>query len=225
MRKSLCKSLGAAAAALMLAVMASVSAQEATPGAAAGPSDAKDAPVEHRVTPDDIDKRIEERAAEIQKIAPKGAARYVVYDIAWPATAEEYRALGRHAILFLSAVSQNTDELPLKQVYTRQSGKSLPLKQLSSKRRDVPSGSLTHTMFGPYREDSFYLLPIGALMQEWKLLADFAKNRNEFSISLSQLSPPRFIQTDRTRNAGKLDPAALKTILEREFPGFEVTPK
>jgi hypothetical protein len=177
------------------------------------------------VTPDDIDKRIEERAAEIQKIAPKGAARYVVYDIAWPATAEEYRALGRHAILFLSAVSQNADELPLKQVYTRQGGKSLPLKQLSSKRRDVPPGSLTHVMFGPYREDSFYLLPVGALMQEWKLLADFAKNRNEFSISLSQLNPPRFIQTDRTRNAGKVDPAALKTILEREFPGFEVTPK
>ena len=166
-----------------------------------------DAPTEHRVTPDDIDKRIEERAAEIQKIAPKGAARYVVYDIAWPATAEEYRALGRHAILFLSAVSQNTDELPLKQVYTRQGGKSLPLKQLSSKRRDVPSGSLTRTMFGPYREDSFYLLPVGALMQEWKLLTDFAKNRNEFSISLSQLNPPRFIQTDRTRNAGKVDPA------------------
>jgi hypothetical protein len=221
MRKSLRKSLGGAAAALMLAMLASVSAQEAAPGS----SEAKDAPAEHRVTPDDIDKRIEERAAEIQKIAPKGAARYVVYDIAWPATAEEYRALGRHAILFLSAVSQNADELPLKQVYTRQGGKSLPLKQLSSKRRDVPSGSLTHTMFGPYREDSFYLLPVGALMQEWKLLADFAKNRNEFSISLSQLNPPRFIQTDRTRNAGKVDPAALKVILEREFPGFEVMPK
>ena len=221
MRKSLCKVLGAAAAALMLAMIASAPAQEAAPPS----SDAKEAPAEHRVTPDDIDKRIEERAAEIQKIAPKGAARYVVYDIAWPATAEEYRALGRHAILFLSAVSQNTDELPLKQVYTRQGGKSLPLKQLSSKRRDVPPGSLTHTMFGPYREDSFYLLSVGAVMQEWKLLADFAKNRNEFSISLSQLNPPRFIQTDRTRNAGKLDPAALKTILEREFPGFEVTPK
>ena len=221
MRKSLCKVLGAAAAALMLAMIASAPAQEATPPS----SDAKEAPAEHRVTPDDIDKRIEERAAEIQKIAPKGAARYVVYDIAWPATAEEYRALGRHAILFLSAVSQNTDELPLKQVYTRQGGKSLPLKQLSSKRRDVPPGSLTHTMFGPYREDSFYLLSVGALMQEWKLLADFAKNRNEFSISLSQLNPPRFIQTDRTRNAGKVDPATLKTILEREFPGFEVTPK
>ena len=221
MRKSFGTSLGTAAAALMLAMIASISAQEAAPGS----SDAKDAPAEHRVTPDDIDKRIEERAAEIQKIAPKGAARYVVYDIAWPATAEEYRALGRHAILFLSAVSQNTDELPLKQVYTRQGGKSLPLKQLSSKRRDVPPASLTHTMFGPYREDSFYLLPVGALMQEWKLLTDFAKNRNEFSISLSQLNPPRFIQTDRTRNAGKVDPAALKTILEREFPGFEVTPK
>lgn len=221
MRKSSCKSLGAAAVALMLAMMASVSAQEA----ASGPSDAKEAPAEHRVTPDDIDKRIEERAAEIQKIAPKGAARYVVYDIAWPATAEEYRALGRHAILFLSAISQNTDELPLKQVYTRQGGKSIPLKQLSSRRRDVPPGSLTHTMFGPYREDSFYLLSVGALMQEWKLLTDFAKNRNEFSISLSQLNPPRFIQTDRTRNAGKVDPAALKAILEREFPAFEVMPK
>lgn len=214
------KSLGIAVA-LMLAMIPAVSAQQAAPGS----PEAKDAPAEHRVTPDDIDKRIEERAAEIQKIAPRGAARYVVYDIAWPATAEEYRALGRHAILFLSAVSQKDEELPLKQVYTRTGGKSLPLQQLSSKRRDVPGGSLTHTMFGPYREDSFYLLPVGALMQEWKLLADFAKNRNEFSISLSQLNPPRFIQTDRTRNAGKADPAALKAILAREFPGFEVTPK
>lgn len=215
------KSLGVAAA-LFLAMLAPVSAQEAAPGSA---PETKEAPVEHHVTPDDIDKRIEERAAEIQKLAPKGAARYVVYDIAWPATAEEYRALGRHAILFISAVSQKDEELPLKQVYTRQGGKSLPLKQLSSKRRDVLPGSLTHTMFGPYREDSFYLVPVGALMQEWKLLADFAKNRNEFSISLSQLNPPRFIQADRSRNAGKVDPAALKTMLAREFPGFEATPK
>ena len=206
------------AAALIFTSLACAAAQEAAPTPA--PEAA-----EHRVTPDDIDKRIETRAAEIQKMAPKGAARYVVYDIAWPATPEEYRALGRHAVLFLSAVSQISDELPLKQVYTRQGNKAVPLQQLSSKRRDVPPGSLTHTMFGPYREDSFYLLPAGALMQEWKLLADFAKNRNEFSISLSQLNPPRFIQADRNRNAGKVDTAALKAMLAREFPGFEAMPK
>ena len=218
MRNSLEAVLGAAIAAWMLATAGLVLAQPAT-------LEPSDAPGEHRVTPGDIDKRIEERAAETQKIAPRGAARYVVYDIAWPATAEEYRALGRHAILFLSAISQNADELRLKQVYTRQGGKSLPLRRLSSKRRDVPGGSLTHTIFGPYREDSFYLLPVGALMQEWKLLTDFAKNRNEFSISLSQLNPPRFIQADRSNSAGKVDPAALKMILEREFPGFEAPPK
>jgi hypothetical protein len=155
-------------------------------------------------------------------MAPRGAARFVVYDLGWPLDVAEYRTLGKHGVLLVSALSQQADELPLKRVYTQADGKVTPLQRLFSTRRAVPAGSLARKVFGPYQEDSFYLVPAGALMQEWLLFCDFAKNRNEFSISRSPMTPPEFIQSDRERHViAKPIPVALRAFLEREYPGFD----
>jgi len=45
----------------------------------------------HAVTPAEMDKRLEEQAADTKKIAPR-AARVALVDFAWPMTQEEYRA-------------------------------------------------------------------------------------------------------------------------------------
>jgi hypothetical protein len=145
-----------------------------------------------------------------------------VYDVGWPVDVAEYRALGKHGVLLVAALSQQADELPLRRVYTLAGSKIIPLQRLFSTRRAVPAGSLAHKVFGPYQEEGFYLVPAGALMQEWLLFCDFAKNRNEFSISRSAMTPPEFIQADRDRRVtAKPIPAALRAFLEREYPGFD----
>ena len=178
------------------------------------------------VTPQSIERRIATRAVEIQKMAPS-AARFPVFDLAWPLTADEYRALGRHAVLFVAAISQEAEELPPRRVYIKAKDRTielerLSLERLSSVRRNVPAGTLPHTVFGPYREDSFYLVPIGSYIQEWLLVTDFAKNRNEFTVTRGPLGPPDFIYADRNRSAvARPDAATLKDVLAREYPGFK----
>ncbi len=178
------------------------------------------APVSHDpVTPQEIERRLDARAAEIQKAAPQGGARYIAFDVAWPATVEEYRALGKNGVMFLGSFSQKAEELPLRRVYARVGGKTIELQKLSGQRQEVAKDSLPYKIFGPYREDAFYLVPASA-WREGRLLADFAVNRNEFSISRSPLSPPDFIRSDPTAVAGKPDPGTLKAFSEREFPGL-----
>ncbi len=205
--------LGAAAlgAVASAASLAAVRAQQVT--STTGPS-------QGAVTPQEIARRLETRAAEIQKMAPSGADRFVLFDVAWPETAAEYRAIGKHAILFVAAVSQKAEELPLRRVYARRNGGIVELEKLSGQRSEVPAGSLARSVFGPYRADGFYLVPAGAILPNNPLFCDFAKNRNEFVITKAELTPPDFILADRDRNSISPQPDALKRFLEREFPGF-----
>jgi hypothetical protein len=171
------------------------------------------------VTPQEIERRLEIRAAEVQKAAPQGGARYIVFDIAWPASVEEYRALGKNGVMYLGSFSQKAEELPLRRVYARVGGKTVELQKLSSRRQDVSKDTLAHKIFGPYREDAFYLVPARA-WREGQLLSDFAVNRNEFSFSRAPLSPPNFVKSDRSGVAGKPGADALKAFSDREFPGW-----
>ena len=169
----------------------------------------------------DIDKRLEARAAEIQKMAPRGANRFVLFDVAWPENHDEYRALGRHAVVVIVAVSQQADRLPLRRVYTMVGDRRIELQKIWSKGRDVPEGSVTRTVFGPYREDAIYLVPSGPFLREYFLGCDFAKNRDNFLINQNELTPPKFVLEDRSRNTtSKPAPATLTNFIVREFPGF-----
>src|ERR1700686_2348311 len=49
------------------------------------------------VTPKDIDQRLEQRIADIRRIAPRGADRYILFDLAYPQDPQEYREVGRTA--------------------------------------------------------------------------------------------------------------------------------
>jgi hypothetical protein len=74
----------------------------------------------------------------------------------------EFEALGRYALLILTIVTQDTRELPLKRVYLRMPDREIPLIKLSSWRRDVDQTLVTYKMYGPCREDGFYLFPLSA---------------------------------------------------------------
>lgn len=129
--------------------------------------------------PIDIDKALEEDA---RQHSGEPTDREVRQDIAFPASEQEYRDLGKHAILLVAAITHDPAELPLKRVYLQKNGSVVELKKIGSSLYRTPAGSTVEKVLGPYRENAFYLLPTSAFFQKTDLLIDFARNRDAFKL-------------------------------------------
>jgi hypothetical protein len=178
------------------------------------------------VTPADMDKRLEQQAEATKRIAPK-AARVALVDFAWPESEAEYRALGKFIVVLVVAVSQTEQELPLKQLYVAAGGRTVALQKIASERRTLPEGSDVATVLGRYREDAFYVAPAAPMMRKGYLLIDFAINRSGLRVYELPGTPPDFVRKDRNPNpakGAKPDVKALQAMIEREYPGFRLTP-
>jgi len=177
------------------------------------------------VTPADMTERLEKAAMRTKEQAPKGAARGSSIDFCWPASAEEYQAIGKYVLVLVSVVTQDAAELPLRRVYVTVNGEQTELAKLSSQRRDVKKGSTTHPILGPFREDGFYVAPAGLMMRDGYLQADFAIRRSNFNLYKLPGTPPDFVKADNdpmpARDATPNMPA-LKALLTREYQGFEL---
>lgn len=204
----------------MLVPTAAVLALALVPLAAGAQQTARDAGAHVAVTPEEIERRLATRAAEVQTMAPQGAARYVLFDLAWATTVEEHRKLGGNAVMYLAILSKRNEELPLSRVYARFGGTTVALQKISSERAEVAKDSIVHRIFGAYRENGFYLVPAG-VWRNGEIGCDFAVNRKDFGITRGPLEPPDFIRNERgSRPAGTPAPDALKGFVEREFPGL-----
>jgi TPR repeat protein len=126
-----------------------------------------------------VDQALEEMAREY---ADRPTDRSVRDDIAFPLNEEEYRDLGKRAVLLIAAVTHDPAELPLSRVYLRKDGKSVELQKIGSFLCRTAAGSPVERVLGPYRENAFYLLPISAYFQKADLLIDFARNRTGFKL-------------------------------------------
>src|SRR4051794_37794528 len=109
--------------------------------------------------PDAAQAHIEGDEAKSWTVDDDRVVRFVHFDICWPATNGEYRALGKHAILMLTASSILPAELPLTSVYVQTDGVTVPLQRIAdfdpSQSQGTASAKGTHT-----NQVSFYLLPI-----------------------------------------------------------------
>jgi hypothetical protein len=182
-------------------------------------------PSQNAVSPANMAERLEQSAVRTLKSSPKGAARGASVDFSWPSEPEEYRALGKHVLLLVSVVTQDAAELPLRRVYVGANGRETDLIKLSSQLSDVRKGSVTFTVFGPHREDGFYLAPAGLMMADGYLQADFAVRRQNFNLYKLPGTPPDFIKADRNPMPpadAKPEMPALKAMLRREYKGFEL---
>ena len=175
------------------------------------------------MTPEVIAGRLENSAAKALRLSATGAARTAIIDFAWPQDEAEYNALGKYIVVFVSAVSQQADELPLKRVYVDNGGREITLEKIASIRRDVPRSSPIYAPLGPYREDSFYLAPAGSMMRKGSVLVDFATRRSGFRLYELPGTPPAFVKADRKpmpAPGAMPDQKALKAMVEREYTGF-----
>ena len=172
-------------------------------------------------TPERMNQRIAEAAVKYQDHAP--IARAVFYDIGYPANKQEFANLDGCAVILISALSQEQDELPLKRVYVLADAQQIELKSVQKVLVDQSGTSSPSTKtFGNYRADALYLLPVYLRLKATEVLVDFAKNKNDYKIatfgtevdaSVSNL--PRNVPTGSGPSEN-----ILKDFIKREFPGF-----
>jgi hypothetical protein len=174
-------------------------------------------------TPKMIDQQIND-VAKMQQARGAPAARYGVYSIAWPKDAAERDELAGFAVVLVTVLTQTQQELPLQRVYlVPPDGNQLPLRQLNSWLGKIGPNSLTYTQLGKFRQDAFYTIPGAAVRRQGEVRLDFAVNRVGFVLI-------HLPATDQDLGYALNDPvpgaqpnnAVLRTMIQREFPGFQV---
>jgi hypothetical protein len=171
------------------------------------------------VSPRVADKRLERVAMENRDRGQ--LSRVAIYDIAFPADADEYRSLGGYAVMMVSAIAQAKDELPPKRVYVRMPDAIIELQLITSASSKVAAGTTIAKAFGMHRWDGLYLFPVNARRHGVELVMDFARNRDGFV--MQRFGPAGLEALVKLPDAdpSKVFPpeAPLRELITREFPG------
>jgi hypothetical protein len=164
--------------------------------------------------------REEESAREIAaEYLGQSVARTAAFDVAWPSSEED---TGGYAVLLIAAQTHVAAELPVRRVYLHTNdGREIELQRVGGERAQVAPGSAAASVFGPFREYSFYWAPLDGLVTPGALLVDFATGRSGFRVGALPLNPP----DGYAGKPGKAEPnvPALMALRAREFPGFAPT--
>lgn len=170
-----------------------------------------------------LDAQVKDAAGEYAQYAPVPRAAFL--DSALPADADEYASLQGYGVLVITAVSQQKDELPLKRVYARISGKEVQLRLFKGAFAAVSGDEDVKRVLGKYRWDGVYYYPIYLIFDAKDLLLDFSKGRDGFVLTRYHSGdvqpPPGMKVEDITAPIVEQPPAdAFLRIVGREYPGL-----
>lgn len=173
------------------------------------------------VTPETVRRRVEEAAVKYQAYAP--IPRVILYDIGYPKDAREYAGLDGHAVVVITALSQERGELPLRRVYVAADGKEVELqllKRVLSEQK--PGEDVAARTFGPFRADALYLLPLHLRARPGELVADFAANRTGMKVADFSTPLPDDVKGFAVKPPTGAGPSAeaLAQFIRREYPSF-----
>jgi len=138
-------------------------------------------------------------------------------DICLPATAAEYEALGKNAVVMVTASSAIATELPVRSVYALHKGVRIPLRRIALLPPSVDAE-------GRVTQISFHILPIQLMKRDTQLLADFTGERKAFGFHSFTAAKgldagaPAFARLDEYDDPSEPDDAALRDLLKREYP-------
>ncbi len=172
------------------------------------------------VAPELIARRIGSAARQYQQYAP--IPRGAFFDIAYPADTGEYRRMAGYGILFVTAISQMEDELPVTP-YLTTTGGDVPLRLITSVVGSAqPDDSIVRAVFGTHRIDALYLIPLDSRGRGADLLVDFAKNRQRFKLGTVAATLPPELQVAESARPTTAEPGqdAVLNMIRREYPGF-----
>ncbi|MBP7865987.1 MAG: TonB family protein [Acidobacteria bacterium] len=159
------------------------------------------------------------RFAEGQSVPP----RVVLYDIGYPHDIEEYNRLNGHAVLMLTAISHRKAELPLKRVYVLYQGRPielLPVQMVLSDRSGDSSAAVK--VFGAFRADILYLLPVYLRKLQCTLLVDFTEGSSGMQVAVfgTPVSPEVGQLPVKPPAGPSPSGQLLDDFIRREFPFF-----
>lgn len=146
--------------------------------------------------------------------------RTVNSDLCYPASAEEYEALGKNGVIRLDATSAIATELPLKSVYLEAKGLRIPLRRIVMLEKVEDAAPTTAKGTRYWHQVSFYLAPLNIIRAGARLAADFTGSRHDFGIMTYSPSAngPAFVRLDEYNTPSEPDSSALTALLEREYP-------
>ena len=172
-------------------------------------------------TPETVNEQIRS-SAQAQQAHGGTAARIGLYVISWAKDAAESDALAQNAVLMMTVISQTQAELPVKRVYlVTPDGKQTTLRQLNTWRGSIGAKTLAYTQLGKFLQDAFYLIPAAAVRRAGEVQVDFAINRAGFVlVHLPTLAQDLGYEPRDPVPGAKVDNAALRVMIQREFPGF-----
>ena len=209
----------------LIALMAFAMSASALRAETAAP---KSPPPEKRITvPTTPERVIADMEAAVKRRKDQGARpspRGYNFRGGLPDTAAEFARLGGYSVMLLTMISQKSEELPVKRVYIQAGTSEIAVQKLSSWRSEVDSKLLAYEMYGHYREDGFYLLPVGPMTRDGTLVVDLTADKVRLRI-LKLPSPAvmarKFAQPDPVPGA-KPDARALRDLIQRKFTGFPI---
>jgi hypothetical protein len=164
-----------------------------------------------------LDARLAAAAAQYRRYAP--IPRIALYDIAYPKDSAEAAALGENGVLVVTAVVQDTIEIPLRRVYVATLTGISELTLIAAV-ASYTSDSLVRATFGQFRLDAVYLLPLSLRSTAGDLLTDFATHRDGFRFTHFDGQRPPALQELGTpvSRTGPPSPPVLWAFMRREYP-------
>jgi hypothetical protein len=205
---------------------ASGAAHGQTNPAPASPKAPTDRKISGEFSPVRVDADQEAAAKKAQETGtsqlPRGRRFYFLWSTLTPA---EFEGLARHTLFLISVWTQKPEELPVKRVYIRADGQERPVYKVWNWKMLVPASSLTAKMYGPNREDGFYLVPGGAMLRKGEIVMDLAGQTGwvmlELPSNVASADARRFANPDPQPDA-RPNLGTLQSIVTRRFPGFPV---
>lgn len=172
------------------------------------------------VTPSFMNQRIDKAAIDYAVYAP--VPRIVLYDIGFPDDQQEYKALDGNAVILLTAISQEREELPLQRVYVSDGAQQVELKLLKLVLAELPGTDNASKTFGRFRADALYLFPMSLRVKDADLIVDFQRNRAGFKIASLNTALPDDISRMMVVKPTGAGPSqsVLETFIKREYPTF-----
>jgi hypothetical protein len=165
----------------------------------------------------EMNQRISEAGAKLRQYG--SIPRVGLFDVAHPVDASEYIDLGGNAVMLVTVVTHDQNELPLKTVYLDWRGNRIELKLITSALSKIADPQVSQTL-GSYRMDGLYLVPFFMKFEKAELMVDFAENPTGFrlgTVSGSLLSHEDLAGRELPKGPGA---EALQRFIQREYPGF-----
>jgi hypothetical protein len=161
--------------------------------------------------------RLEETLREIP--AGSFAPRIAMADVAYPSSQSELDAVGSYAVLLVTVVSHDPNELPIDRVEIRSETKTAKLIEVGTHRSLLARPRLAE-VFGQFRYDGIYLVPVSATRVDTAVTVFIGRGAYPLAVLRfprdgdGETLPPDLVLGPVRRP----DPEALRAMVEREFP-------